>query len=94
MEEILMKSKLTAHETPLYKVFSDDFLFNVPSVQRPYSWTTEEAGDLLDDILEFINQYEINENNINKIEDPYFLGSIVLIKKMDLKQKYLMDSRG
>ncbi|MEN0645446.1 DUF262 domain-containing HNH endonuclease family protein [Alkalicoccobacillus gibsonii] len=84
-----MKTKLTAHETPLYKVFSDDYLFTVPSVQRPYSWTTEEAGDLLDDILEFITQYDITEKSINSVDDPYFLGSIVLVKEDGPKSEIL-----
>lgn len=86
---ILLKTKLTAHETPLYKVFSDDYLFTVPSVQRPYSWTTEEAGDLLDDILEFITQYDITEKSINSVDDPYFLGSIVLVKEDGPKSEIL-----
>ncbi|MYL41234.1 DUF4357 domain-containing protein [Virgibacillus salexigens] len=76
-----MKTKLTAQETPLHKVFSDDYLFTVPSVQRPYSWTTDEAGELLDDLLEFINHYGITENNVSNVDDPYFLGSIVLVKQ-------------
>lgn len=76
-----MKTNLTAQETPLHKVFSDDYLFTVPSVQRPYSWTTDEAGELLDDLLEFINHYGIKENNVSNVNEPYFLGSIVLVKK-------------
>lgn len=76
-----MKTKLTAQETPLHKVFSDDYLFTVPSVQRPYSWTTDEARELLDDLLEFINHYGITENNVSKVDEPYFLGSIVLVKR-------------
>jgi len=76
-----MKTNLTAQETPLHKVFSDDYLFTVPSVQRPYSWTTDEAGELLDDLLEFINHYGITENNVSNVNEPYFLGSIVLVKK-------------
>ncbi|MCM3763225.1 DUF4357 domain-containing protein [Alkalihalobacillus oceani] len=84
-----MKTKLTAQETPLHKVFSDDYLFTVPSVQRPYSWTTDEAGELLDDILEFINHYGITENNVSNVDEPYFLGSIVLVKNDDPKSEIL-----
>ncbi|WP_216830314.1 DUF4357 domain-containing protein [Alkalihalobacterium elongatum] len=76
-----MKKTLSAEEMPLYKVFSDEYLFTIPTVQRPYSWTTDEAGDLLDDLLDFISHHTITEENISKVEEPYFLGSIVLVKK-------------
>lgn len=76
-----MKKTLTAEEKPLHKVFHDDFLFTIPSVQRPYSWTEEEAGELLADLMDYIDYHDINANTINNIEDPYFLGSIVLVKK-------------
>ena len=64
---------------PLHKVFSDDYLFTIPTVQRPYSWTTEEAGDLLNDLVDYIHRNGITENNISSVEEPYFLGSIVLV---------------
>ena len=51
------------------------------SVQRPYSWTIDEAGELLDDLLEFIDHYDITEENVNNVDEPYFLGSIVLVKR-------------
>ena len=76
-----MKKTLSAEEMPLYKVFSDDYLFTIPSVQRPYSWTSDEAGELLDDLLDYIEHQSITENTIAQIEEPYFLGSIVLVKK-------------
>lgn len=79
--KISLQKTLTAEEMPLHKVFSDDYLFTIPSVQRPYSWTTTEAGDLLDDLLNYIEHYSITEENIMKIDEPYFLGSIVLVKK-------------
>lgn len=76
-----MKTTLSAKETPLYKVFSDDYLFSIPPVQRPYSWTTDEVGELLDDLLDFIEHHGINEKNISTLKEPYFLGSIVLVKQ-------------
>lgn len=84
-----MKKTLNADEQPLYKVFSDEYLFTIPSVQRPYSWTEEEAGELLDDLLEYIDQNDIDENNIESIEEPYFLGSIVLVKEKDNRYEVL-----
>ncbi|PIC76136.1 hypothetical protein CSV74_12760 [Sporosarcina sp. P19] len=81
-----MKQTLNAKEMPLYKVFSDDYLFTIPAVQRPYSWTTEEAGDLLNDLVDYINRNNITEDNIDTINEPYFLGSLVLVNTY--KNKY------
>lgn len=71
-------SPATIHgsEQPIKKIFSDDFVFTIPSYQRPYAWTTDEAEELLDDLLTFLRD---ETEPLEKI-DPYFLGSIVLIK--------------
>jgi hypothetical protein len=71
-----MAKTLVAHEQPIQKVFSDEYVFRIPDYQRPYSWTTEEARELLDDLLAFI------QANPGPIPDmpTYFLGSVVLIK--------------
>lgn len=84
-----MKNTLSAQETPLHKVFSDDYIFTIPPVQRPYSWTIEQAGELLDDFLNFINHYNISEENLGSIDEPYFLGSIVLVKQEGPKSEVL-----
>lgn len=57
------------------RIFSDDYLFQIPAYQRPYAWTTEQATELLDDLLTAMG-------HDGEMEDvsPYFLGSIVLIK--------------
>jgi hypothetical protein len=66
-----MSKKITGAEYPLSKIFSSDFDFVIPAYQRPYAWTTDEAGELFDDLYTFFEQ---------EPEDSYFLGSIVLIK--------------
>lgn len=63
-------------EWPLAKIFSNDFVFNVPNYQRPYLWTTEQAGELLSDSLEALGNSTGSVDDLN----PYFLGSTVLIK--------------
>lgn len=72
-----MTRTIVAHEQALAKVFSDDFVFRIPGYQRPYAWTTEQARELLDDLLAFM------QAESGAVEDmaPYFLGSIVLIKQ-------------
>jgi uncharacterized protein with ParB-like and HNH nuclease domain len=71
-----MPSALVAHEQPVSRIFSNDYVFNIPNYQRPYAWTTEEARDLLDDLLSFMSG---SGGNVEPVP-PYFLGSIVLIK--------------
>jgi Protein of unknown function DUF262/Protein of unknown function (DUF1524) len=71
-----MAKTLVAHEQAIQKVFSDDYIFRVPDYQRPYSWTTEQARELFEDLLGFVQS-----NPGPVVEMPtYFLGSIVLIK--------------
>lgn len=67
---------LSASEEPIGKIFDNNFLFKIPDYQRPYSWKTEQALELITDIQDYI----ADENG--RIEDlsPYFLGSIVLIQ--------------
>ena len=63
-------------EYPIKKVFCNDFVFTVPLYQRPYAWTTEHAGELLEDLMAFMG----DGNEPVEEVDPYFLGSVVLIK--------------
>lgn len=74
--ETAVPKTLTAHEHPVREIFSDRFFFEIPDYQRPYSWTTEQSGDLLDDLLDAMRSEKGLTDNLN----PYFLGSIVLIK--------------
>lgn len=54
------------------ELFSDPFRYTVPPYQRRYSWTTKEAGQLLDDIL-----LALGDGN-ELAEADYFLGTILL----------------
>jgi hypothetical protein len=72
-----MTTKISGHEAPVGKIFSDDFVFTIPSYQRPYSWEKEQAGELLDDLLRALGAVNAPIEDLN----PYFLGSIVLIKE-------------
>ena len=71
----MSKVNIQGKEFSILKIFSDDFFFKVPLYQRPYAWTTEHAGELFEDLLTFIGDKELVEEL-----NPYFLGSIVLIK--------------
>lgn len=63
--------QLEAGELPLRKIFCSDFDFEVPEYQRPYAWETEQALQLLDDLEDSLDSNR---------DEPYFLGSIVLVK--------------
>lgn len=78
-----MKS-LDAGEYPLLKIFSSDFDFKIPDYQRPYSWGNEQALQLLDDLE---GALESNE------DEPYFLGSIVLVKESHAPQSQVIDGQ-
>jgi Protein of unknown function DUF262/Protein of unknown function (DUF1524) len=67
--------KIEAHECPIGDVLSDRFRFTIPLYQRPYAWTTDEAGEMLEDLL----TAALSEASLADT-DPYFLGSVVLVK--------------
>lgn len=76
MSEKSKKKSLSAHEYPINKIFCDDYLFEIPSYQRPYSWTTEQASELVTDLQDYIK----GKKEEIEVLNPYFLGSIVLVK--------------
>lgn len=67
-----MSKNISGAEYPLSKIFSSDFDYVIPSYQRPYAWTVDQASELFDDLYDFYQREK---------EDDYFLGSIVLIKE-------------
>lgn len=79
-----MSKKITGAEYPLMKIFSSDFAYFIPSYQRPYAWTEEEAGILFDDLYDFYKTV---------VDDNYFLGSIVLIKEEDKPRSDVIDGQ-
>lgn len=80
-----MSTKIKGAEYPLSKIFSSDFDYVIPSFQRPYAWTEEEAGALFDDLYDFY----ITESD----EEQYFLGSIVLVKEEDKPLAEVIDGQ-
>lgn len=68
-----MTKKITGAEHPISEIFSSNFDYVIPSYQRPYAWTTDQAGELISDLMDFYAKEGMDET--------YFLGSIVLIKE-------------
>jgi hypothetical protein len=80
-------SAIVGHEYSISRIFSADFDFLIPAYQRPYAWTTEQAGGLFDDIMSYMEQQGAAS------DDPYFLGSIVLIKAEEAPRAEVIDGQ-
>lgn len=79
-----MSKKISGAEYPLAKIFSSDFEYLIPSYQRPYAWTVDQASELFDDLYDFY---------ISEPEEGYFLGSIVLIKQEGSPHAEVIDGQ-
>lgn len=84
-----MPRTLFASEQPLSKIFSNDYVFNIPGYQRPYAWTTENARELFEDLLGFM---QAAGGQVAEMP-PYFLGSIVLVKSEGSPQSEVIDGQ-
>ncbi len=79
-----MPTKIEAKEHILGKIFSDDYVFDIPMFQRPYVWEEETVQQLLDDIK---NAKEMGG------DEPYFLGSIVLVRSDGELKSQVVDGQ-
>jgi hypothetical protein len=79
-----MSKKISGAEYPLAKIFSSDFEYVIPSYQRPYAWTIDQASELFDDLFDFYR---------SEPEEGYFLGSIVLIKEESEPHAEVIDGQ-
>jgi Protein of unknown function DUF262/Protein of unknown function (DUF1524) len=78
---------IKAAEKALKDVFCDHYVFRIPPYQRPYSWTTEQASELLDDLVWAAGDDKPGER------PPYFLGSIVVIKDPNYPEADVVDGQ-
>lgn len=79
-----MTKKISGAEYPLAKIFSSDFEYVIPSYQRPYAWSVDQASELFDDLFDFYT---------SEPEEGYFLGSIVLIKQESEPYSEVIDGQ-
>jgi hypothetical protein len=68
-----MTNVIRAAERSVADLLCDKFLFSIPPFQRPYGWTREQAGELLDDLHHAMKSGSDGGG-------AYFLGTIVVIK--------------
>ena len=77
-------AEIKANEQNLNNVFSNNYFFEIPMYQRPYSWEEEQVSALLDDLLKAKERDD---------KSPYFLGSIVLVKNEGNPQSDVIDGQ-
>lgn len=80
-------AKIHGQEQRIGQVFSATYAFSIPAYQRPYSWGVQQAGELFDDLL------AASREATKKPGDPYFLGSIVLIKEEAKPEADVIDGQ-
>lgn len=83
-----MTKTLEAHDKRLVEIFSDSYQFVIPDYQRPYSWTTEQAGELFDDLYS-----AMQDAPLDGTPGLYFLGSVVLIKNGHDPKSFVVDGQ-
>ena len=76
--------QLDAGEVSLAKIFCSDYDFKIPDYQRPYSWKREQTLQLLDDLDDALDREQ---------DEPYFLGSIVLVKSKGSPEADVIDGQ-
>lgn len=84
-----MSHTLTAKEQSLSRIFCADYVFHIPGYQRPYSWGTEQARELIDDLIAALSLAPESLGD----STPYFLGSIVLIKPESSTEATVVDGQ-
>jgi uncharacterized protein DUF262/uncharacterized protein DUF1524 len=70
-----MPSPFGAQAMPLGQLFADPNFIHVPSYQRSFAWTPEEAGRLLDDVSEALDTEAESDQG-----GDYFLGPMLFVE--------------
>lgn len=77
--------QLDAKEISVGRLLNDgDYEFVIPEYQRPYAWGVEETLQLLSDLLGALER---------DTDDPYFLGSVVLVKDPNNPRAEVIDGQ-
>ena len=87
-EKIINSKIKTVQELLANRYTLDDY-------QREYNWQTEQVAELLEDLTnKFLENYEANHNFEAADNDThYFLGSIVISKKDETNERYIVDGQ-
>lgn len=79
-----VEDQIEAKQRRLGAVFSDEYQFRIPVYQRPYAWGTEQTLQLLADLKDALDDGG---------EEPYFLGSLVLVKPREEAVSDVIDGQ-
>lgn len=83
-----MAKTLEAHDKLIREIFEGSYQFEIPDYQRPYAWTTEQAGELFDDLIS-----AMQDARVSGATSQYFLGSIVIIKEDKKPESRVVDGQ-
>src|SRR4051812_36597033 len=75
---------ITAKQLDVFEVLGDKFLPSVPNYQKPYAGTPIKALQLFDDV---------QQAAVPRDAEPYFLGSLVLIKREEEIEAHVVDGQ-
>lgn len=89
-DNVMTIAKISGSEYAIKDIFGGKFAFTIPSYQRPYAWKTDEAEELLNDLITSLGDPSITD--VSKL-NPYFLGSLVLIKNDESPQSEVIDGQ-
>lgn len=70
-----MRQRLIATDLAIGELLGGGYSFSIPAYQRDYTWTREEALQLVDDVAAVIEDVERDG-----AQTPYFLGTMLLIE--------------
>ncbi len=85
-----MAAEIEGKERTLKDVFGGDYAFRIPPYQRPYRWGTGHTDDLLEDLL--LAAGSLQDDPVDDM-NPYFLGSVVLVKKKHDADAEVLDGQ-
>lgn len=82
-----MKPPFSADCMTLSEMLGGRLRLRIPGYQRPYAWTTQQAGQLLDDVLLALDEADTGDRQEAEGEvdgssgdSDYFLGAVVLME--------------
>lgn len=73
-----MRQRLTSTDVSIEELLSGKYVFTIPAYQRDYTWTREEAVQLVDDLAAVIEDVERDG-----AQTPYFLGTMLFVETPD-----------
>lgn len=75
-----MRQRLSSRDVSIEDLLSGEFAFSIPAYQRDFSWTRDEAVQLLDDVAAVLDDVERDG-----ADTPYFLGTMLFVEQKTRK---------